>query len=553
VHKLQRLLLKSRATKLLAVRRVTPDNQGTHTAGRDGVNSLPPPPRLALAERVGQLPTGRPTRRVWIPKPGKAERRPLGSPTRHDRARQARGKLAMAPEWEARFEPTSYGFRPGRSVPEAIGAIFMALSQQPPYVLDADIATGFDRIDPDALFRKTATPPPLKRLLHLWLKAGVLAQEVFAETAGGTPQGAVAAPLLANIARHGFEDHRRAQCPATARCGPPGERIQVSWTPQIIRYGDEFVVLHREQLVIQPGQPRVEEWRQGVGLALHREQTRIPHTLEQEGGPAGVNFLGCESRQHPVSRDHANRGFKPRIKPSQEALKRHDAQRRTIIAENNAARQANFIGLLNPVIAGWSHDYSAVVSQAVCHRLDNRLYLRRARWARYRHPRKSRHWIAQRYWRTDQGHGWVFATHAGLALNRHADVPIVRHGNVRDTARPFKGDWRDGATRRGRYPGISRRVAVLWQRQGGRCHHGGLFFTPQALLEVHHVHRDHRHHAYSHLAAVHRHGHDQIPGGRREPSRQHGTPDRSPLDRGAVCRYRGTHGFEDQRGERSPR
>src|SRR5499433_1564030 len=89
VHRLQKLLLKSRAAKLLAVRRVTQDNQGKHTAGIDGVKSLPPPQRLALAERLGQLPTGRPTRRVWLPKPGKTERRPLGIPTLHDRALQA--------------------------------------------------------------------------------------------------------------------------------------------------------------------------------------------------------------------------------------------------------------------------------------------------------------------------------------------------------------------------------------------------------------------------------------------------------------------------------
>src|SRR5262249_24363909 len=147
VHKLQRLLLQSRAAKLLAVRRVTQDNPGKHTAGIDGVNSLPPPQRLALAERLGKLPTGRPTRRVWLPKPGKPERRPLGIPTLHDRALQALVKLAMEPEWEARFEPNSYGCRPGRSGPEAIGAIFMASSQQPKYGLDADIATCFDRID----------------------------------------------------------------------------------------------------------------------------------------------------------------------------------------------------------------------------------------------------------------------------------------------------------------------------------------------------------------------------------------------------------------------
>lgn len=121
VHKLQRLLLKSRAAKLLATRRVTQDNQGKNTAGVDGIKSLPPDQRLNLAENLGRLPTGRPTRRVWIPKPGKNERRPLSIPTLHDRALQALVKMALEAEWEAKFEPNSYGFRPGRSVHDVIG------------------------------------------------------------------------------------------------------------------------------------------------------------------------------------------------------------------------------------------------------------------------------------------------------------------------------------------------------------------------------------------------------------------------------------------------
>ena len=131
VHRLQKLLLKSRSAKLLAVRRVTQDNQGKNTAGIDGIKSLKPHQRLTLVDKLGKLPIGRPTRRVWIPKPGKDEKRPLSIPTLHDRALQALVKLALEPEWEARFEPNSYGFRPGRSVHDAIGAIFIAIEKLP--------------------------------------------------------------------------------------------------------------------------------------------------------------------------------------------------------------------------------------------------------------------------------------------------------------------------------------------------------------------------------------------------------------------------------------
>ncbi|GAB4039430.1 hypothetical protein GCM10028809_60630 [Spirosoma gilvum] len=106
--------MRSWSAKCLAVRRVTQDNQGKHTAGVDGVKSLLPKHRLDLVSQLtpGQKP--KPTRRVWIPKPGSTEKRPLGIPTLHDRALQALVKEALEPEWEAKFEPNSYGFRPLR-------------------------------------------------------------------------------------------------------------------------------------------------------------------------------------------------------------------------------------------------------------------------------------------------------------------------------------------------------------------------------------------------------------------------------------------------------
>src|SRR6266581_1053611 len=114
VHNLQRLLMKSQAARILAVRRVTQENQGKRTAGVDGVKSVAPTERLVMVKRLRHHQTikPKPTRRVWIPKPGKSEQRPLGIPTMLDRAHQCLAKLALEPEWEARFEANSYGFRP---------------------------------------------------------------------------------------------------------------------------------------------------------------------------------------------------------------------------------------------------------------------------------------------------------------------------------------------------------------------------------------------------------------------------------------------------------
>jgi RNA-directed DNA polymerase len=188
-HRLQTRLLTSRAAKRLAVRRGTQDNPGQNTAGLDGVKSPTPRQRDALAEQLGTLPIGSPPRRVWLPQPGTDERRPLSIPTLHDRALQALGKLARAPAGEARGEPNSYGFRPGRSRHDALGAIGIAIAQQPKYALDAELATGFDRLDQAALLRTIKTFPPLNRLVKAWLKAGGLDTGVFVETQSGTPQG----------------------------------------------------------------------------------------------------------------------------------------------------------------------------------------------------------------------------------------------------------------------------------------------------------------------------------------------------------------------------
>jgi RNA-directed DNA polymerase len=194
MRRLQKLLMKSYAAKCLAVRRVTQDNQGKSTAGIDGVKSLTPTERLELVETLKLGTKAEATRRVMIPKPGKAEKRPLGIPTMSDRALQCLVKLALEPEWEARFEENPYGFRPGRSVHDAIGAIYSSINKMPKYVFDADISKCFDRIDHKALLYKLNTFPALRRQVKSWLKAGYILNHQWEETHAGTPQGGVISP-----------------------------------------------------------------------------------------------------------------------------------------------------------------------------------------------------------------------------------------------------------------------------------------------------------------------------------------------------------------------
>jgi RNA-directed DNA polymerase len=481
VRKLQRTLTRSYYARLLATRQITQDNSGKKTAGIDGIKSISPKQRLILAQNLNLKSKPLPARRILIPKPN-GEQRPLSIPVMRDRVCQALVKLVLEPEWEAKFEPNSFGFRPGRSPHDAIEAIFNSIRCKQKFVLDADISKCFDRINHDYLLSKINTSPTLRRAIKAWLKAGWVFEGKREKSDVGTPQGGVISPLLANIALHGMEN-RITQLANSLK----GDKSKNRTSLTFVRYADDFVCLHPNREVIDRAKAILIDWLDEVGLELSESKTRISSTAD------GFNFLGFNIRQYQVGKYHSGKstngeslGYKTLIKPAQEKVKKHYDKIADIISRHNSSPQKVLISKLNPIIRGWANYYSSGVSKKNYSKLDHLIWQRLKRWCERRHPKKSVTWVLKKYFKSVGDRNWVFGDKESTLLT-YSETPIIRHIKVKGEKSPYDGELGYWAGRLGRHPELSARVSKLLKKQKNKCNHCGLIFRDGDVWEVDHI------------------------------------------------------------------
>jgi len=309
---------------------------------------------------------------------------------------------------------------------------------------------------------------------------------------------------LANIALHGLEEYIK-QWAGTWK----GQKIHNKRSISLIRYADDFVVLHKDESVIQEAKQLIEQWLNGLGLELKESKTRVCHTLHRtDGEEAGFDFLGWNFRQYPVGKNHTGKstngeslGYKTIIEPSDDSIKTHYQKIASVLNKMKGQSQEAVISKLNPIIKGWTNYHSAVCSKETFGHLDHLVFKKLRRWIKRRHPTKTQKWCNHRYWHRGKderstGDNWVFSIpsdepNSSVAgkyeLHKHAWTPIVRYTKVKGDKSPFDGDWKYWSQRRGEYPDVPTRVAKLLKRQKGKCSHCGLYFKDEDVLEIDHI------------------------------------------------------------------
>lgn len=435
VKQKEKLFVRSLPARLWAVHLVTEVNDGRSTPGVDGVVYRTDEAKIKLVESLkfeGYKPL--PARRGWIPKPD-GTRRKLGLPAICDRAMEMLVYMAMSPEWETRFEPHSFGFRPGRSPIDAVHHMFVSLLHSrgrrphPGWIFDADITKCFDSISHECLLKKISGSP-FQGVIKAWLKSGVISEVGFETTEKGTPQGGVISPLLANIALHGME----LLFGIFSRSGKylnPEKRRGKNKSVLVFRYADDFIVIAPSKEILESYViPKVTAFLAEVGLSLNPEKTRVVNISE------GFEFLGFKFQRY-FRRDGTIKELD--FCPSRKRLEVFLEKTREYLRSNWNKDVADIIRGLNYKIIGFCNYFKWSKANEAFAYLSHRLWGQLRNWARNRHPTRGWRWLRARYWQSTRRSNWTF-TWQGITLVEpwtRYDMGWWKRSKVKILASPF--------------------------------------------------------------------------------------------------------------------
>jgi RNA-directed DNA polymerase len=421
VKSLQWILTHSFYAKALAVKRVT-SNKGKNTPGIDGVLWKTAKAKMQAIYNLRQHGyKAQPLKRIYIPKKSGNKKRPLSIPTMHDRAMQALYKLALIPVAETTADRNSYGFRESRSCADAIAAAFNALSKpnSATWILEADIKGCYDNIAKSWLLKNI---PIEKRILLQWLNAGYIEKGFTYPTRKGVPQGGIVSCVLANMTLDGLEKIVLQSAPRRSRVN-------------FIRYADDFIITAKSRTILEKYiLPAVKRFLGERGLELSEDKTKVTYIRD------GFTFLGQTFRKH---------GNTLHIIPEKEGVLALIRKIGMIIRKYVKSPLVIMVKKLNEVLRGWAYYHRHIVASEAFSRVDNYVFDQLWQMLRKRHPKKSKKWLAKRYWRSSGNNASVFTVTVKIKgkskhyqVFRASAIGIKRHRKVKADANPYMPEYR---------------------------------------------------------------------------------------------------------------
>lgn len=471
---LQKLILKSKAARFLAIRQVSQLNAGKKTAGIDGLKLLSPKERFELEELLktsGNNWHHQGLREIPIPKKDGTTRM-LKIPTIADRAWQCLAKYALEPAHEATFHAKSYGFRPGRSAHDAQKVLFNNLNSKAnginKRVIELDIEKCFDRISHTTIMENLIAPKSIKQGIFRCLKAGINPE--FPEQ--GTPQGGVVSPLLANIALNGIE--------GVFKYHKDGHKItektpKTSIVEPSIRYADDMVIILRPEDDAEEILQKIDQFLAARGMKVSAKKTHITAATD------GFDFLGWHISVQ------SNGKF--RSTPSVDNFKKFRQKVKAIVNNSNYGAKVKALKLA-PLVRGWRnyHKFCAMDGS-----------------------RFSLWFINHRAWKVFNKESKLTQESTTKLIEKaFPKVPHSEnhHTNVQGEKSPYDGDIAYWSERNSKlYDGETSKAL---KRQNHTCGHCGLKFTSEEQVHLHHIDGNHDNWKPKNLLAVHESCHDYI-------------------------------------------